>query len=84
MVDRSSRPHRSPRRTPTRTEQRIIKVRVLRRRGPARIAFLLGLNPATAHRVLTRYPIARLHGALRNGIWRVFGDGVTEREICWR
>lgn len=47
MTDRSSRPHTSPRRTPTRTERRIIKVRVLRRWGPARIAYLLGLNPAT-------------------------------------
>jgi transposase InsO family protein len=60
MTDRSSRPHTSPRRTPTRTERRIIKVRVLRRWGPARIAFLLGLNPATVHRVLTRYHLARL------------------------
>ncbi|MFE9492671.1 IS481 family transposase, partial [Streptomyces sp. NPDC006641] len=60
MSDRSSRPHHSPRRTPTRTERRIIKVRVLRRWGPARIAYLLGLNPATVHRVLTRYHLARL------------------------
>ena len=60
MSDRSSRPHHSPRRTPTRTERRIIKVRVLRRWGPARIAYLLGLNPATVHRVLTRYRLARL------------------------
>ncbi|MEV5832894.1 IS481 family transposase [Nocardia sp. NPDC052112] len=60
MVDRSSRPHRSPRRTPTRTERRIIKVRVLRRWGPARIAYLLGLHPSTVHRVLTRYRLARL------------------------
>lgn len=60
MTDRSSRPHHSPRRTPARTERRIIKVRVLRRWGPARIAYLLGLNPATVHRVLTRYRLARL------------------------
>jgi transposase InsO family protein len=60
MTDRSSRPHHSPSRTPTRTERRIIKVRVLRRWGPARIAYLLGLNPATVHRVLTRYRLARL------------------------
>ncbi|MER7989172.1 IS481 family transposase [Streptomyces noursei] len=60
MSDRSSRPHHSPRRTPTHTERRIIKVRVLRRWGPARIAYLLGLNPATVHRVLTRYRLARL------------------------
>ncbi|MDX3249534.1 helix-turn-helix domain-containing protein, partial [Streptomyces sp. ME18-1-4] len=60
MADRSSRPHTSPRRTPTRTERRIIKVRVLRRWGPARIACLLRLNPSTVHRVLTRYKLARL------------------------
>lgn len=30
MCDRSSRPRTSPRRTPSRTERRIIKVRVLR------------------------------------------------------
>jgi hypothetical protein len=60
MTDRSSRPHHSPAQTPARTERRIIKVRVLRRWGPARIAYLLGLNPATVHRVLTRYHAARL------------------------
>jgi transposase InsO family protein len=60
MRDRSSRPARSPSRTPTRTERRIIKVRVLRRWGPARIAYLLGLNPATVHRVLVRYRLPRL------------------------
>lgn len=60
MSDRSSRPLHSPRRTPTRTERRIIKVRVLRRWGPARIAYLLGLHPSTVHRVLARYRLARL------------------------
>ncbi|MDN5385763.1 IS481 family transposase, partial [Streptomyces sp. LB8] len=60
MADRSSRPHACPRRTPTRTERRIIKVRVLRRWGPARIAGLLRLVPSTVHRVLTRYGLARL------------------------
>jgi transposase InsO family protein len=60
MVDRSSRPHHSPSRTPTRTERRIIKVRVIRRWGPARIGYLLGLHPSTVHRVLTRFGLARL------------------------
>jgi transposase InsO family protein len=60
MVDRSSRPHHSPNRVPTRTERRIIKVRVLRRWGPARIGYLLGLHPSTVHRVLTRYGLAKL------------------------
>ncbi|WP_040712273.1 IS481 family transposase, partial [Nocardia takedensis] len=60
MSDRSSRPHHSPTRTPTRTERRIIKVRLRRRWGPARIAYLLGLHPSTVHRVLARYRMARL------------------------
>src|SRR3954467_9477053 len=71
MVDRSSRPHHSPRRTPTRTERRIIKIRVIRRWGPARIGFLLGLHPSTVHRVLSRYGLTRLSWldrATRRGI----------------
>ncbi|MEV6734428.1 IS481 family transposase [Streptomyces sp. NPDC051364] len=60
MADRSSRPHHSPKRTPTRTERRIIKVRVLRRWGPARIAHHLRLVPSTVHRALTRFRLARL------------------------
>jgi transposase InsO family protein len=60
MADRSSRPHTSPARTCARQERRIIKVRLDRRWGPARIAFLLDLNPSTVHRVLRRYKLARL------------------------
>lgn len=60
MFDRSSRPRLSPNQTQTRTERRIIKVRVIRRWGPARIGYLLGIHPFTVHRVLTRYGVARL------------------------
>jgi len=60
MADRSSCPRTSPNRTPSRTERRVIKVRVTRRWGPARIAYLLGLNPSTVHRILTRYRLPRL------------------------
>jgi transposase InsO family protein len=55
MVGRCSRPHRSPRRTPTRTERRILGLRVTRRWGPARIAFHLQLAVSTVGRVLRRY-----------------------------
>jgi transposase InsO family protein len=55
MADRSSRPRTSPYRTPVRAERRIVKLRVTRRWGPARIAFRLGLNPSTVHAVLARY-----------------------------
>jgi transposase InsO family protein len=55
MVDRSSRPAWCPHRLPTRTERRILGLRVSRRWGPARIAYRLGLNPSTVHKVLVRY-----------------------------
>jgi transposase InsO family protein len=60
MEDRSSRPGSSPGRTPQRTERRIIALRVNRRWGPARIAYLLGMHPSTVHKVLARYRLARL------------------------
>ena len=60
MVDRSSRPRSCPHRTPTRRERRVIGLRVSRRWGPARIAYLLRMNPATVHRILTRYGCLRL------------------------
>lgn len=60
MRDLSSRPRRSPRRTPTRRERRVIKLRVTRRWGPARIAARLRMAASTVHRILTRYRVARL------------------------
>jgi transposase InsO family protein len=59
MTDRSCRPRHSPNRTPARTERRIIRLR-MKRLGPARIAWQLGLNPSTVHRVLTRYGCPKL------------------------
>jgi transposase InsO family protein len=60
MVDRPSRPHTSPRQTPTRRERRVIGLRVSRRWGPARIAYHLGMQPSTVHKILTRYRCPRL------------------------
>ena len=60
MVDRSSRPHRCPNQLPLHTERRIVKLRVTRRWGPARIAYHLRLNPSTVHKVLQRYGCPRL------------------------
>jgi transposase len=73
MADRSCRPHASPARTPQRAERRIVKLRVARRLGPARIAFRLGLNPSTVHRVLARYgypPLAHLDRASGRAVRR--------------
>ena len=60
MADRPCRPHHSPRQLSRRTERRITGLRVTARLGPTRIAFRLGLNPSTVHRVLTRYGCPRL------------------------
>ncbi|ASU57123.1 IS481 family transposase [Nocardiopsis dassonvillei] len=60
MDDASSRPHRSPQRTPARRERRVIKLRCTRRWGPARIGGHLGMHPSTVHRILTRYRMPRL------------------------
>ena len=56
LVDRPSVPHRSPRRTPARLEQRILRLRRRERLGPARIAARLGMPASTVHRVLVRRP----------------------------
>lgn len=55
MADRSSRPRSCPHRTPTKTERRVLGLRVSRRWGPARIAYRLGLQPSTVHKILRRY-----------------------------
>ena len=60
MVDRSSRPHRSPARTPRRVERKVLHLRAKKRWGPARIAGRLGLPTSTCHAVLRRAGVARL------------------------
>lgn len=60
MVDRSSRPHRCPHQLSRHTERRILGLRITRRWGPARIAYHLGLNPSTVHKVLQRFGCPRL------------------------
>ena len=57
---RSSRPHRSPRRTPARIERRIERLRRRTKRGPARIAFALGLARSTVYAVLRRIGLGHL------------------------
>jgi transposase-like protein len=60
LVDRPSVPVHSPRRTPDRLEQRILRLRRHQRLGPARIAARLGLPASTVHRVLVRHQLNRL------------------------
>ena len=73
MSDRSSRPRRSPARTPAPIERRVCQLRRSRGWGPARIGYRLGLAPSTAHRVLTRAGMPRLADvdlATRQGLRR--------------
>ena len=60
LVDRSSRPHRSPRRTEAAVEAKVCRLRRTKRLGPARIGARLGVPASTVHRVLVRNGLNRL------------------------
>jgi transposase InsO family protein len=60
LLDRSSRPRCSPRRTPARLERRIEALRRQHKLGPARIGPRIGVAPSTVHRVLQRQGLNRL------------------------
>ncbi|MGJ5759147.1 IS481 family transposase [Streptomyces galbus] len=60
MHDRSSRPHRQPRRTPAAIEQQVVRLRREHRIGPARLAARCGIATSTAHRILGRYALPAL------------------------
>ena len=59
LVDRSSRPHRSPGQTHPIVVEEILRLRRRRRTGP-QIAFRVGLSSATVARVLAREGLSRL------------------------
>jgi transposase InsO family protein len=60
MVDRSSRPHRCPRRTSQPIVRKIVHRRWKQRLGPVAIAARVGLAPSTVHRILVTCRINRL------------------------
>jgi transposase InsO family protein len=60
LVDRSSRPHTSPTRTPAEVEDRIVATRTRERRGPAWLGAELGVPARTVSRVLARRGQPRL------------------------
>jgi transposase InsO family protein len=60
LRDRSSRPHRSPTRTPEAVEARVIELRRRERRGPEWIGAELGIPARTVSRVLSRRGLPRL------------------------
>ncbi len=60
MHDRSSRPHRSPNRTPLRVVKRCVSLRLRLREGPIQLAARLGVAPSTVGRILTACRLNRL------------------------
>jgi transposase InsO family protein len=75
MGDRSSRPHRSPNRTPQPAVRKIVHLRWKQRLGPVQIAAKTGLAPSTVHAVLVRCRLNRL-----SAIDRVTGEPVRRYE----
>ncbi len=65
LLDRSSRPHRSPRRLPAHVETGICRARAERRYGPHRLAPLTGFPRSTIYAVLRRRGLSRLRDADR-------------------
>ncbi|MFJ6785613.1 IS481 family transposase [Streptomyces yangpuensis] len=59
LADRSSRPGRTPHRTPAAVEERVCDLRRTRKLGPARIGPIVGLPPSTVYRILTRHRLNR-------------------------
>lgn len=75
MADRSSRPHRSPHKTPQPLVRKIVHVRWKRKVGPVEIAGIVGVPASTVHAVLKRLGISRL-----SQVDRVTGERVRRYE----
>jgi transposase InsO family protein len=75
MADRSSRPRRSPGRTPQPLVRKVVHLRWKHRLGPVQIAARTGLAPSTVHAVLVRCRLSRL-----SGLDRVTGEPVRRYE----
>jgi transposase InsO family protein len=67
LRDRSSRPHRSPRRTPAPVEQAVLRARAELRAGPHPLGWALGLAASTVHAILARHGRSRLIEPKRRG-----------------
>ncbi|MEA3078400.1 MAG: hypothetical protein QOF60_3308 [Actinomycetota bacterium] len=60
LCDRSSRPYRTPNKTPRRVERRVIVARLEHRRGQDWLGAELGVSPRTVGRILRRYGVPLL------------------------
>ena len=75
MLDRSSRPHRQPAKTPQPLVRKIVHLRWKQRLGPVAIADKVRLAASTVHAVLVRCQINRL-----SAVDRVTGEPVRRYE----
>lgn len=60
LEDRSSRPHRSPNRTPRSIRRQVIRLRKKRRKGAAWIGYRVGLAASTVQHILNQAGLGRL------------------------
>jgi transposase InsO family protein len=60
LEDRSSRPHRQPRRTPPAVEAAILRAREQLKEGPHQVGWKVGVAASTVHAVLRRHGRSRL------------------------
>lgn len=60
LVDRSSRPHHCPRRTPSEVESAVVELRLSARRGQQFIGDKLGMSARTVSAILRRYQLPYL------------------------
>jgi transposase InsO family protein len=67
LEDRSSRPHRSPRRVPETVEQLVLKARAELQAGPHVVGWATGVAASTVHAILRRHGCARLRPRLPRG-----------------
>jgi transposase InsO family protein len=75
MLDRSSRPHRSPTKTSDAVKRQVVALRWRKRLGPVQIAGRLGMPASTVHAVLVRCRINRL-----SNIDRITGEPIRRYE----
>jgi transposase InsO family protein len=75
MVDRSSRPHHSPNRTPVPVVRKLVHLRWKQRLGPVAIGAKLSMPASTVHAVLVRCRLNRL-----THIDRVTGEPIRRYE----
>ena len=67
LDDRSSRPHRSPRRVPAPVEEAVLRARAELQAGPHVIGWATGIAASTVHAILRRHGCSKLEPRLPRG-----------------